>query len=135
MKLEFKMIDLGMMRYFLSFEIKHDKSGIFIPQGAYARDILQKFGMSDCNSVATPMELGAKISKLEGEAVDSNNYWSLIGSLRYLICTRPDISFTVGVVSQFMEDPKHSHLKAVKRILRYIKGTEDLGLHYTKTNT
>jgi Reverse transcriptase (RNA-dependent DNA polymerase) len=135
MKLKFEMTDLGMMRYFLSLKINKDKSGIFISQGAYARDILQKFGMSDCNSVATPMELGAKLSKFNGgEAVDLNNYRSLIGSLRYLTCTRPDISFAVGVASRFKEDPKHSHLKVVKRILRYIKGTEDLGLHYTKTN-
>jgi hypothetical protein len=96
---------------------------------------LQKFGMSDCNSVATSMELGAKLSKFEGEeAVDSNNYRSLIGSLRYLTCIRPGISFVVSVASRFMEDPKHSYLKAVKRILRYIKRTEDLGLYYTKTN-
>jgi Reverse transcriptase (RNA-dependent DNA polymerase) len=131
MKLEFEMTDLGMMRYFLGFEIKHNKSGIFVSQGAYAREILQKFGMQDCNSVATTMELDANLSKLEGgEAVDSNTYRSIIGSLRYLTCTRPDIAFTVGVASQFMEDPRHSHLKAVKMILRYVKGTEDLGLLY-----
>jgi hypothetical protein len=90
--------------------------------------------MSDCNSVATSMELGAKLKLEGGEAVDSNNYRILISSLRYLTCTRPDISFAVDVVSRFMEDPKHSHLKAVKRILRYIKGIEYLGLHHTKTN-
>jgi hypothetical protein len=89
--------------------------------------------MSDCNLVATPMELGDKLSKYEGgKVVDSNNYRSLICSLRYLTCTRPDISFAVNMVSRFMEDPKYSHLKAVKRILRYIKGI--LRLHYTKTN-
>jgi Reverse transcriptase (RNA-dependent DNA polymerase) len=75
MKLEFEITYLGMMRYFLGLEIKQDKSGIFISQGAYARDILQKFGMFDCNSVTTPMKLDAKFSKLEGEeVVDSNNY-------------------------------------------------------------
>jgi hypothetical protein len=63
--------------------------------------------MSDCNSVATPMELGAKLSKFKGgEVVDSNNYQSLIGSPRYLTCAMPDISFTVGVASRFMEDPE-----------------------------
>jgi Reverse transcriptase (RNA-dependent DNA polymerase) len=135
MKLEFEMTDLGMMRYFLGLEIKQEKSRIFVSQGAYARKILQKFGMHDCNPVATPMELGAKLSKLEGgEDVDSNTYQSIIGSLRYLTCTKPDIAFVVGVASQFMEDPRHSHLKVVKRILRYVKGTEDLGLLYQKTD-
>jgi hypothetical protein len=66
--------------------------------------------------------------------VDSNTYRSIIESLRYLTCTRPDIAFAVGVASQFMEDPRHSHLKVVKRILRYVKGTENLGLLYQKTD-
>jgi hypothetical protein len=73
---------------------------IFVSQGAYAREILQKFRMSDCNPVATLMKLGAKLSKLEGgEAVDLNTYRSMISSLRYLTCTRPDIAFAVGVAS------------------------------------
>jgi Reverse transcriptase (RNA-dependent DNA polymerase) len=150
MKLEFEMTDLRMMRYFIGLEIKQERSGIFVSQGAYAREILQKFCMHDCNPVATPMELGAKLSKLEGgEAVDSNTYRSIIESLRYLTCTRPDIAFVVWVasrfmedprhshlkatrpdiafvvwvVSRFMEDPRHSHLKAMKKILRYVKRT------------
>jgi Reverse transcriptase (RNA-dependent DNA polymerase) len=135
MKLEFEMTDLRMMSYFLGLEIKQKKSGIFVSQVAYVREILQKFGMSDCNPIATPMELGAKLSKLEvGEAVDSNTYRSMIDSLRYLTCTRPDIAFVVGIASRFMEDPKNPHLKVVKRILRYVKRAEDLGLFYQNTN-
>jgi Reverse transcriptase (RNA-dependent DNA polymerase) len=100
MKFEFEMTDLGMMRYFLCLKIKQEKSEIFVSQGAYAREILQKFGMSDCNPVATPMELGAKLSKLEGgESVDWNTYRSMIGSLRYLTCTRLDIAFAVRVAN------------------------------------
>jgi hypothetical protein len=80
------------------------------------------------------MELGAKLSKLEGgEVVDSNTYQSMIGSLMYLTCARPDIAFSVGVASRFMEDPRYPHLKVVKRIIGYVKGTEDLGLFYQKT--
>jgi hypothetical protein len=91
--------------------------------------------MSDCNSVVTPMKLGAKLSKLEGgEAVDSSTYRSMIGSLRYLTCTRPDIAFVVGVTSRFMEDPRYPHLKTMKKILRYVKRIEDFGLFYQKTN-
>jgi hypothetical protein len=81
--------------------------------------------MSDYNPVATLMKLGAKLSKLEGgEAVDSNTYQSMIGSLRYLTCTRHDIAFTARVASRFMEDPRYPHLKAVKKILRYVNETE-----------
>jgi Reverse transcriptase (RNA-dependent DNA polymerase) len=124
MKLEFEMTYLGMIRYFLNIEIKQEKSEIFVSQWAYAQEILQKFEMSDCNPIAIPMELGAKLSKLEGgEAVDLNIYRIMIGSLRYLTCTRPDITFVVWVASWFMDDSKCPHLKAIKRILRYVKGT------------
>jgi Reverse transcriptase (RNA-dependent DNA polymerase) len=135
MKLEFEMTGLGMMSYFFGLEIKHEKSKIFISQGEYAWKILQKLGISDCNPIATPKELGAKLSKLKGgEAVDSNTYRIMISSLRYLTCTRPYITFAVGVASRFMEDPRNPHFKAVKRILRYVKGTEILGLFYQENN-
>jgi hypothetical protein len=69
------------------------------------------------------MKLGTKLSKLKGgEAVDSNTYQSMIDSLRYLTCIRLDIAFIVGVASRFMEEPRYTHLKAMKRILRYVKG-------------
>jgi Reverse transcriptase (RNA-dependent DNA polymerase) len=100
MKFEFEMKDLEMMRYFLGLEIKQEKSRIFVSQGVYARKILQKFGMSDCNPVATPMELDSKLSKLEGgETVDSNTYRSMIGSLRYFTYMRPDIAFVVWIIN------------------------------------
>jgi Reverse transcriptase (RNA-dependent DNA polymerase) len=135
MNLEFEMTYLRMMRYFLGLEIRQEKSRIFISQGGYTQEILHKFGMSDCNPIATPMELGAMLSKLEGgEVVDSNTYRSMIGSLRYLTCTRSDITFVVGVANWFMDDQRYPYLKAVKKILRYAKGTEDLGLFYQKTN-
>jgi hypothetical protein len=74
--------------------------------------------MKICNHVATPMELGAKLSKLKvGETMDSINYRSIIESQRYLTYIRPDITFVVGVASRLMEDPRYSHLKAVKKIL------------------
>lgn len=76
---------------------------------------------------------GMKLSRFEGQ-VNASNYRSLVGSLRYLTCTRPDIAYSVGILSRYMEDPRHSHLKAIKRILRYIRGTESLGLLYSKAN-
>ncbi|XP_040957855.1 secreted RxLR effector protein 161-like [Gossypium hirsutum] len=88
--------------------------------------------MAHCNPVSTPMEPGVKLSKFDGgERVNPNKYRSLVGSLRYLTCTRPDISLSVGIVSRFMEEPVYSHWKALKRILRYIQGTVSLGLFYS----
>jgi Reverse transcriptase (RNA-dependent DNA polymerase) len=115
MKLEFKMTDLGMMRCFLGLEIQQEKSGIFVSQGAYAKKILQKFRMSDYNPVATPMELGAKLSKLEGgEVVDSNTYPSMIGSLRYLTFIRLDIAFVVGGRKSIHGGPEIPSLESSK---------------------
>lgn len=132
---EFEMTDLGLMKYFLGLEIRQGKFGIFVSQEAYAKDILKKNKMEECKPVATPMELGMKLSRFEGgNQVNASNYRSLVGSLRYLTCTRPDIAYSVGIVSRYMEDPRHSHLKAIKRILRYIRGTESLGLLYSKAN-
>ena len=133
---EFEMTDLGLMKYFLGIEVKRLKEGVFISQEGYAKDILKRFGMEDANPMNTPMEPGAKLSKNdEGVIIDENKYRSLVGSLRYLTCTRPDIAFAVGVISRYMESPKSSHWKVAKRILRYVKGTTDLGLLYPrKTN-
>ncbi|XP_052483025.1 secreted RxLR effector protein 161-like [Gossypium raimondii] len=88
--------------------------------------------MAHCNPVSTPMEPGVKLSKFDrGERVDPRKYRSLVGSLHYLTCIRPDISLSVGIVSRFMEEPVYSHWKALKRILRYIQGTVSLGLFYS----
>lgn len=134
MSQEFDMTDLGLMKYFLGLEVRQGTSGIFISQQAYAKEILKKSKMENSNPVVTPMELGTKLSKFEGgEPVDANLYRSLVGSLRYLTCTSPDLSYSVGVLSRFMENPKYAHWKALKRILRYVKGTEFLGLFYSNS--
>ena len=113
---EFEMTDLGLMRYFLGIEVKQLKEGVFISQEGYARDILKKFGMEDSNPMNTPMEPKTKLSKNdEGVVIDENLYRSLVGSLRYLTCTRPDIAYAVGVISRYMESLKSSHWKAAKR--------------------
>lgn len=95
-------------------------------------EILEKFNMQNCKPVSTPIDCATKLSKFdEGEKVDPTLYWSLVGSLRYLTCTRPYILYGVGLVSRFMEVPTTSHMKMVKRILRYIKGTINHGLTVT----
>ncbi|KAL0320408.1 UNVERIFIED_CONTAM: Retrovirus-related Pol polyprotein from transposon RE1 [Sesamum radiatum] len=91
--------------------------------------------MMECNPVNTPIECGVKLSKDDGaRKVDSTTFRSLVGSLRYLTCTRPDILFAVGLVSRFMENPIEEHMNAAKRILRYLKGTFDYGIFYTSSN-
>lgn len=132
---EFEMTDIGLMSYYLGIEVKQTKDGIFISQENYAKDVLKKFKMSDCKPMNTPVECNIKLSKNdEGYLVDPTQYKSLVGSLRYLTCTRPDILYGVGLVSRFMESPTINHMKAAKRILRYIKGTIDFGLFYSPSN-
>ncbi|KAL0356000.1 UNVERIFIED_CONTAM: Retrovirus-related Pol polyprotein from transposon TNT 1-94 [Sesamum radiatum] len=132
---EFEMSDMGLMSYYLGLEVKQRSDGIFISQEAYARETLKKFKMKECNPVTTPIECGVKLSKDDGaRKVDSTTFRSLVGSLRYLTCTRPDILFAVGLVSRFMENPSEEHMNAAKRILRYLKGTFDYGIFYTSSN-
>ncbi|KAJ8628309.1 hypothetical protein MRB53_021616 [Persea americana] len=91
--------------------------------------------MSNCNPVSTPVATGLRLTKeREGRDINPTLFKSLIGSLRYLTITRPDIVYAVGLLSQYMEIPKESHWVAAKRILRYIKGTMDLGLFYDYGN-
>lgn len=95
----------------------------------------KKFNMEDCKPVCTPVECGIKLSKNdEGEKVNPTLFKSLVGSLRYLTCTRPDILFGVGLISRYMETPTMTYMKTAKRILRYIKGTLDYGLVYSSSN-
>ena len=98
--------------------------------------MLKKFKMLDCNPVNTPMECGVKLSKQEKglQKVGPTLFSSLVGSLRYLTCTRPEIVFSIGLVSRFMEIPSETHMKPAKRILRYLKGTLDYGIFYSASN-
>lgn len=127
----FRMSDLGLLRYYLGIEVKQGPNGISLSQGAYAEKILERSGMAECNSCQVPMEPRLKLSKQSTEAlVDATAYRSIVGSLRYLVNTRPDIAFTVGYVSRFLEEPHEDHLAAVKHILRYLAGTKNSGLWF-----
>ncbi|GKD22590.1 retrovirus-related pol polyprotein from transposon TNT 1-94, partial [Tanacetum coccineum] len=129
---EFEMTDIGLMSYYLGIEVKQTNEVIFICQERYAKEILKRFDMDKCNPVSTPIEHKAKPSKHDGgKTVDSTLFKSLVGSLCYLTCTRPDILFAVGLISRFMEEPTTKHLKIAKRILRYIKGAVDYGMLYS----
>jgi hypothetical protein len=108
----FKMSDLGMLSYYLGMEVCQDDDKITLCQSAYAGKILQKAGMMDCTTVQVPMEPRLKLSKTSSNPpVDATFYRSIVGSLRYLVHSRPDIAFAVGYVSRFMEKPTPRHVK------------------------
>ncbi|KAJ1257159.1 hypothetical protein BS78_K195200 [Paspalum vaginatum] len=132
MKKLFRMSDLSPLSYYLGIEVKQGRRGIEPRQSAYAIKLLDKAGMGRCNACSTPMEVRPKLSKSgTSPVVDATLYRSLIGSLPYLLHTRPELSFAVGYLSRFMEEPRSEHMKAMKMILWYIKGTFDHGLFYT----
>lgn len=126
---EFEMTDLDLISYFLGIEFKRTDEGVIMHQGRYARDVLKKFRMVDCNSADTPTATGVNLVKDPNEEeVDVTLYRQMVGSLRYLCCTRPDLLYVVGLISRYMENPKLSHFRAAKRIMRYVKGTLDYGI-------
>ena len=128
----FEMTDLGKLSYYLGIEVSQGEGFIELKQSSYAKKILEKAGLEDCNPSKYPMDLKEQISKDEGgKTVDPTMFKSMVGGLRYLVNTRPDIAFSVGVVSRYMERPTTLHLSAVKRILRYVKGTVHYGLMYS----
>jgi hypothetical protein len=133
MKEKFKMSDLGLLSYYLGIEVKQAAGEITLGQAAYAGKLLDKAGMGDCNPVHVPMEPRLKLSKKSSNPpVDATFYRIIVGSLRYLVHTRPDIAFAVGYVSRFMEKPTTEHMAAVKHLLRYIAGTRNYGCRYVK---
>ncbi|GJZ99491.1 retrovirus-related pol polyprotein from transposon TNT 1-94 [Tanacetum coccineum] len=130
---EFEMSMMGELNFFLGLQIKQMKDGIFFNQSKYIKEMLKKFGLEDSKPMKTPMSSDTKLTKDEEcESVDSTKYRGIIGSLLYLTTSRPDIMFSVCLCARFQEAPKTSHLEAVKRIFRYIKGTTHLGLWYPK---
>lgn len=131
---EFDMSDLGRMKYFLGVEVIQNAELIFICQKKYAREVLGRFGMEHSNAVQNPIVPGCKLTKNEENAkgVNTTEYKQLVGSLLYLTATRPDLMYAVGLVSRYMERPTEMHLQAVKRILRYLRGTTEFGIIYRK---
>ncbi|GJT49294.1 putative ribonuclease H-like domain-containing protein [Tanacetum coccineum] len=114
-------------------QVKQKEDGIFISQDKYVTEILKKFGFTDVKKASTPMETQKILLKDEdGEEVDVHLYRSMIGSLMYLTSSRPDIMFAVCACARYQVNPKVSHLHAVKRIFRYLKGQPKLGLWYPK---
>jgi hypothetical protein len=132
---EFNMKELGLMHYYLGLEIWQKRGEVFLGQGKYAMKILQKFGMMDCKSMDTPMTTAIKkVRDSNSDPVDPSLYQQLIGSLMYLVNTRPDICFVVNTLSQFQVEPRHEHWIVAKHVLIYIRGTLNYGLRYTSSS-
>ena len=133
MSREFEMSLIGELSFFLRLQIKQLKEGPFVCQSKYVKDILKKFGMKDTKPIKTPMSTNGHLDLDEvGNPVDQKLYCSMIGSLLCLTTSRPDIIFSVCMCAQFQAAPRECHLIAVKKILRYLKYSPNIGLWYPK---
>ncbi|KAJ9539488.1 hypothetical protein OSB04_032221 [Centaurea solstitialis] len=133
MQAEYKMSMMGELTYFLGLQFKQSEKGIFISQGKYVREMLAKFELTTCSEMKTPMTPPLKLDKDSNEkSVDVTLYRGMIGSLLYLTGSHPDIMYATCLCARYQADPKESHMKAIKRIFRYLKGTPNLGLWYPR---
>lgn len=131
----FAMKDLGLLHYFLGMEVTHHKQGLLLTQSKYIVQLLHDYGFDGAKPVSTPLS-GLRLSKADGELLsDPIEFRQLVGALQYLTMTRPDISYVVNSVCQFMQTPRIPHLLAAKRILRYLKDTPQHGLLFTRSTS
>ncbi|BBH04495.1 multidrug resistance-associated protein 9 [Prunus dulcis] len=130
---QYEMTDLGLLHHFLGLGVLQTDSCIFLHQKKYAKTLLDKFGLKDCKSVATPLAVNEKLSKVDGsELADETLYRQMVGSLLYLTATRPDIMFAASLLARFMHNPTKKHMGTAKRVLRYVQGTINYGIAYDK---
>jgi len=121
---EFEMSMIGKLSYFLALQIKQMKNSTFVSQEKYIKDMIKKFGLQDAKPMSTPMGTNDQLgSDASGKMVDQKLYRSMIGSLLYVTASRLDVMFSVCKCARYQASPRESHLKATKRILRYLKGT------------
>jgi hypothetical protein len=133
---EFQMSMMGELTFFLGIQVKQTKQGIFMHQAKYTKDLMKKFNMFELKPVFTPMSSATSLGPDEdGEAVDQREYRSMIGSLLYLIVTRPDIQFVVGLCACFQAFPRSSHQMTVQRVFRYLKHNPEFGIWYSASSS
>ena len=131
----FSLKDLGDLTFFLGIEVSRTSAGLHLTQSRYIADLLHKANMTNAKAVATPMESNSSLTLLSGHQLDdSTEYRTIVGSLQYLSLTRPDISFSVNKLSQFMHRSTTEHWSAVKRVLRYLSGTQSRGIYFPASN-
>jgi hypothetical protein len=129
----FEMSMMGILTFLLGFQIKQAKEGTFISQTKYTRDILNKFGMDKAKPIKTLMYTNGHLDlDLGGTLDDQKVYRSMMGSLLYLCVSRPNIMLSVCMCARFQAAPKDYHLRTVKRIMRYLVLTPNLGLWYPR---
>ena len=129
---DFAVKDLGKLHYFLGVEVASVPNGLVMTQKKYSLDLLQRAGMLKCKPTTTPMSATDRITAIDGDllpSADATQYRSIVGGLQYLTISRPDMSFAVNRVCQYLQAPRDTHWSAVKRILRYIRFTLSYGLH------
>jgi Reverse transcriptase (RNA-dependent DNA polymerase) len=125
----FALKDLGPLHFFLGVEVKSTKDGLHLSQSKYIKDVLTRAKMHNSNPYPSPMVPTSSLSRFDGDPFDDPHlYRSIVGALQYATLTRPDIAFAVNKVSQFMHSPTTIHWAAVKRILRYLKGSISHGI-------
>ena len=133
----YEMKDLGTLHWLLGLEIIFSLTGIDVKQTAYIDKVLNRFQMADSHPCAIPIDPNTRI--VDGQPLgpsDIHLYQSIVGSLMYAVsATRPDLCFPVTYLSPFNHSPTTSHLQATKRVLRYLRGTREIGLHYPYDNT
>lgn len=123
------MKDMGVLRYFLGIEVDQTKQGIFLSQKKYVTDLLKHYGMKNCKPLKLPMDSHLKLTPEVGDPLpQAEEYQSLVGKLIYLTITRPNIAYSVHVLSHFMHNPTIAHLQAAKRVLRYLANSPNQGM-------
>ncbi|XP_071695611.1 uncharacterized protein [Rutidosis leptorrhynchoides] len=138
LKSKFLIKDLGLLKYFLGIEVVQTNDAIYLSKRKYCMELINEFGLLASKPLSTPIELNVSSYKgKDNEKVISNItvYQKLIGKLIYITITRPDISYAVHILSQFMHAPKPSHLNLAFRVLRYVKGCPGKGLSFSKSNS
>lgn len=130
------MKDMGQLRYFLGIEIDQTGQGIFLSQRKYVTDLLKEYGLRKCRTLKLPLDTHVKLTADQGDALgDPTEYQRLVGKLIYLTITRPDIAYSVHVLSKFMHSPTTAHMQAAKRVLRYLAGSTHQGILFANQNT
>jgi hypothetical protein len=133
---QFSLKDMGQLHFFLGMEVIPTTKGLFLSQHKYIRDLLTKTNMHGAKDVTTPLSTSTMLKLIDGtSSANSTEFRSVIGALQYLSLTRPDISFAVNKLSQFMHKPTTTHWTAAKRLLRYLKHTIFHGIHIRRSST
>jgi hypothetical protein len=129
----FEMKDLGEANVILNIKLlREGNGGITLVRSHYVEKVLSRFGYSECEPTPTPNDPSKLLKKNRRISTDQLRYSQIIGSLMYLAsATRPNISFAVSKLSRFVSNPRDDHWRALERVLRYLKGTMSLGIHYT----